>query len=109
MKRLTVGLLFGLLALIGGSPALLAQQAGYQQTNLVANVAGVAKNTDSQLSNPWGISFVPGQPFWIANNNGGPSTLYDATGVKQTLVVTIPGASVNPCNPGCPTGTVANT
>jgi uncharacterized protein (TIGR03118 family) len=109
MKKLAVGLLFGLLALIGGSPSLLAQQAAYSQTNLVANTAGVAKNTDSQLSNPWGISFVPGQPFWIANNNGGTSTLYDAAGNKQSLVVTIPGASVNPCNPGCPTGTVANS
>src|SRR5208283_1964783 len=43
-----------------------------------------------------------------ANNNGGTSTLYDAQGNKQTLVVGIPSASVNPCSPGCPTGTVAN-
>src|SRR5208337_4042664 len=28
---------------------------------------------------------------------------------KQALVVGIPSASVNPCNPGCPTGTVANS
>jgi len=69
----------------------------------------VAKNTDSQLSNPWGISFLPGNPFWIANNNGGTSTLYDALGNKQSLVVGIPSASVNPCSPGCPTGTVANS
>jgi len=98
----------GLLAIIGSSSLALAQ-SGYMQTNLVANVAGVANHTDSQLSNPWGISFIPGQPFWTANNNGGTSTLYDAQGNKQSLVVTIPSASVNPCNPGCPTGTVANT
>jgi uncharacterized protein (TIGR03118 family) len=109
MKKLTVGLLLGLLALFGGAQVLFAQQAAYQQTNLVANASGIAKNTDSQLSNPWGISFIPGQPFWLANNNGGTSTLYDSAGTKQSLVVTIPGASVNPCNPGCPTGTVANT
>ena len=87
-----------------------AQQTGYKQTNLVANAAGIAAHTDPQLSNPWGIaSFLPGQPFWIANNNGGTSTLYDASGNKNSLVVQIPSASVNGCNPGCPTGTVANS
>ncbi len=101
-------ILAGLL-LILSAPSLLLAQSGYSQTNLVANTSGVAKNTDSQLSNPWGISFIPGQPFWIANNNGGTSTLYDAEGNKQSLVVGIPSASVNPCSPGCPTGTVANS
>ena len=99
---------FGLLATLGTSLAF-AQQAGYSQTNLAANTAGVANHTDSQLSNPWGISFIPGQPFWIANNNGGTSTLYDAQGNKQSLVAGIPSASVNPCSPACPTGTVANS
>jgi len=102
-------LILGLLTMLGVSSMALAQQTGYSQTNLVANTAGVANHTDAQLSNPWGISFIPGQPFWVANNNGGTSTLYDAQGNKQTLVVGIPGASVNPCNPGCPTGTVANS
>jgi uncharacterized protein (TIGR03118 family) len=86
-----------------------AQQTAYTQTNLVADQAGVANHTDAQLSNPWGISFIPGNPFWIANNNGGTSTLYDAQGNKQTLVVGIPSAANSPCSPGCPTGTVANT
>ena len=94
---------------LGLSSIAQAQQTGYSQTNLVANAPGIANHTDSQLSNPWGISFIPGQPFWVANNNGGTSTLYDAQGNKQTLVVGIPTAAMNPCNPGCPTGTVANT
>ena len=62
--------------------------------------------------NPWGISILPAQDFWIANNNSGTSTLYDENGNKDTaLVVTIPGATKNPngnCNPGCPTGNVSN-
>ena len=107
MKNIAL-LMLGLLVALNGSSALLAQQAGYVQTNLVANASGVAAHTDSQLSNPWGISFLPGNPFWIANNNSGTSTLYDAQGNKQSLVVGIPSASVSPCNPGCPTGTVAN-
>ena len=108
MKKYSLFCLFVLLTLVGSRSALFGQQAPYKQTNLVANVSGVANHTDSQLSNPWGISFLPGNPFWISNNNGGTSTLYDAQGNKQSLVVGIPGASVNPCNPGCPTGTVAN-
>ena len=99
--------ILGLLTITGASSAF-AQQAGYSQTNLVANTAGVANHTDAQLSNPWGISFIPGQPFWVANNNGGTSTLYDAQGNKVQPTVTIPVASHNPCPQGCPTGTVAN-
>ncbi len=109
MNFKTLILILGLLTILGISSMTLAQQTGYSQTNLVADTAGVANHTDAQLSNPWGISFIPGQPFWIANNNGGTSTLYDAQGNKNSLVVGIPGASVNPCNPGCPTGTVANS
>ena len=110
LKTLTIEkAILGLLAIVGVSSVTYAQQTGYSQTNLVANTAGVANHTDSQLSNPWGISFIPGQPFWIANNNGGTSTLYDAQGNKNSLVVGIPSAAVNPCNPGCPTGTVANS
>src|SRR6202163_387414 len=101
----------GMLAMLVMSTAMWAQQAGYSQTNLVSNTAGVATTTDPQLLNPWGISFLSGQDFWIANNNSGTSTLYDAQGNKNALVVTLPGAAHNPngnCSPGCPTGTVSN-
>jgi uncharacterized protein (TIGR03118 family) len=104
-------LVFGLLMTFGTASMLCAQQAGYSQTNLVSNTAGAAATTDPQLLNPWGISILPGQDFWVANNNGGTSTLYDAQGNKNALVVTIPGATKNPngnCSPGCPTGTVSN-
>src|ERR1700723_4126352 len=104
--------LFKLLLTLVIPSGLWAQQAGYFQTNLVSNTAGVAVTTDSQLLNPWGISVLPGQDFWIADNNSGVSTLYDQNGNKEAgLVVTIPGASGNPngnCSPGCPTGAVAN-
>jgi len=101
-----------LVLIFGAVVAWIAQaswaQTGYKQTNLVADQSGVANHTDAQLSNPWGIAFLPGDPFWIANNNGGTATLYDAQGVKQTTVVGIPTGATNPCNPGCPTGIVAN-
>src|SRR6201997_841855 len=104
--------LIGLLMTLAIPSGLLAQQGGYSQTNLVSNTAGIAKTTDPQLLNPWGISVLPGQDFWIANNNSGTSTLYDNQGNKDAgLVVTIPGATHNPngnCSPGCPTGNVSN-
>jgi uncharacterized protein (TIGR03118 family) len=110
LKRIV--LLLSLFMQLALTSALRAQQAGYFQTNLVSNTAGVATTTDPQLLNPWGISILPGQDFWIANNNSGTSTLYDLNGNKDTaLVVTIPGATKNPngnCTPGCPTGNVSN-
>ena len=108
LKTLTFrAVILGLLT-ISGASSVFAQHTGYSQTNLVAKAPGVANHTDAQLSNPWGISFIPGQPFWVANNNGGTSTLYDANGVKTQPTVTIPVAAHNPCLQGCPTGTVAN-
>src|SRR5271155_1046869 len=76
-------LLCGLLMTLTIPSGLWAQQAGYSQANLVSNVTGVATTTDPQLLNPWGISVLPGEDFWIADNNSGVSTLYDQRGNKQ--------------------------
>jgi len=107
VKRFLLVLTLGVVSLAVATTAFA--QTGYTQTNLVADQAGVAAHTDAQLSNPWGISFLPGDVFWIANNNGGTSTTYDAAGNKQTITTGIPVAAHNPCAVGCPTGTVANT
>src|SRR5207248_8590168 len=81
----------------------------YIQTNLVSDLPGLALNQDPDLVNPWGI--VAGNtvktPFWISDNHTGLSTLYDGTGAKQSLVVTIPPASGT--GPGAPTGIVFNS
>jgi len=63
VKKFVFYLLLGLLAVTGSPSIMLGQQTGYKQTNLVANLPGVANHTDSQLSNPWGISVLPNQPF----------------------------------------------
>src|ERR1700681_761464 len=87
----------GVLMTLAIPSGLRAQQGGYFQNNLVSNTAGVATTTDPQLLTPWGISILPGQDFWIANNNSGTSTLYDQSGNKDTvLVAPIPGAAINP-------------
>ena len=44
--------LFALLMMLASSSGLWAQQAGYSQTNLVSNTAGLAHTTDTQLPTP---------------------------------------------------------
>lgn len=86
--------------------AAAAQTNSYQQTNLVSDMTGVANNTDPNLVNPWGISFVPGSAFWVSDNKSGLSTIYDANGVLQ-FSVPIP-APAGDTSPSTPTGTVIN-
>jgi uncharacterized protein (TIGR03118 family) len=73
------------------------------QTNLVSDGFVAAAHTDADLKNPWGIAFTPDAEFWVSDNNAGVTTLYDGNGVKQSLVVTIPGAGGQD---GTPTGQV---
>lgn len=96
-----------LLTLAGIAIAAAPAGAQYVQTNLVSNIPGLAANTDPQLRNPWGISFGPTTPFWISDANTGVSTLYNGMGVKQGLVVSIPGPGGSV--PGVPTGQVFNS
>jgi uncharacterized protein (TIGR03118 family) len=74
----------------------------YLQTNLVSNLAGVAQLQDTNLVNPWGISFSTTSPFWVSDNGSGLATLYAVTNdeegsphvSKQGLEVMIPGEGV---------------
>ena len=78
----------------------------FKQTNLVSDIPGLAKTTDPDLINPWSVSFSAASPFWVSDNGTGKSTLYNGDGVKQGLVVTIPGTGGDP---GAPTGMVFNS
>ena len=82
--------------------------SGFQQTNLVADVAGTASHTDPGMLNPWGIAFEPGQPFWIAENSLGRARVFDPSGAPGVPVgIAIPTASqTNPASN--PTGIVFN-
>jgi uncharacterized protein (TIGR03118 family) len=77
----------------------------YTQRNLVSDIEGVARITDPNLVNPWGLTFGPTTPAWVADNGADVSTLYSGA-VRGSipsivpLVVSIPG--------GAPTGTVFN-
>jgi uncharacterized protein (TIGR03118 family) len=94
----------GLLALsLSSARIVTAAPLGYEQTNLTSSVPGMAANTDPNLKNPWGMSFSATSPFWVSDQATGVATLYNATGVPQALVVTIPAG---PPGPNGPTGTV---
>jgi len=80
----------------------------YAQSNLVSDIPGLAAVTDTNLVNPWGISFTATSPFWIADNGTGLSTLYNSTGAVQSLIVTIPPPAGQP-GPAAPSGTIANS
>jgi uncharacterized protein (TIGR03118 family) len=71
---------------------------------LTALVKNTGKKGDKQLINPWGLAYSPGAPFWLSDQGTGLSTLYDGSGVKQSLVVTIPTATGT--GVGSPTGIV---
>ncbi len=77
----------------------------YVQTNLISDINGVARITDPNLVNPWGMAAGPSTPLWIADNGADVSTLYTggvhgSIPVILPLVVNIPG--------GAPTGIVFN-
>jgi uncharacterized protein (TIGR03118 family) len=114
-----------LVSVLATLPVLTFAQASketnhYVQTNLVTdpNSGFSATFTDNQLKNPWGLARSTTSPWWISDNNAGVSTLYDGTGAKRSLVVTIPGPNGTfPCTapntpPNCfvaaPTGVVFN-
>src|SRR5215471_17326387 len=87
-----------------------ADAAIYVQTNLVSDIAGLATVTDSNLVNPWGVSFLPGSPFWISDQGSNLTTVYpvtDSTDVSPAvLTVSIPTTATGPQGP---TGQVSNT
>jgi uncharacterized protein (TIGR03118 family) len=100
----------------GGSGAAMAV-SGFTDTALVSNSVGVVTVStiiDSNLQNPWGVAFAPGEPFWIADNNNNVSTLYSGTGEIMTNAVTgstdvgiaIPASAAGV--PSNPTGQIYN-
>lgn len=82
--------------------------AGFALTRLVSDVSSFgAPTVDASLVNPWGIVFGGTGTLWVANNGSGTSTLYDASGAKQPLTVTIPSPTA--ATGGAPTGIVFNS
>jgi uncharacterized protein (TIGR03118 family) len=95
----------GILLVVTGVQPVMADSAAnnFTQTNLVSDLPGVAKNTDPNLVNPWGVSFSSTSPFWVSDNGSGLSTLYNGAGDILGLVVTVPPTG------SAPTGQIFNS
>ncbi|HEY3741721.1 MAG TPA: TIGR03118 family protein [Bryobacteraceae bacterium] len=91
--------------------SMAAQAAtNFTQTNLVADVAGAAANTDPNLVGTWGMSSSPTSPLWVSNTSNGTSTVYNTNtaGLVTTTVVNVPPSATRPGLLGLPTGQVWN-
>jgi uncharacterized protein (TIGR03118 family) len=105
-RRSGLGLLALSITAAGLMPAPASAQQ-YEETNLVANTGQSGVTTvDPNLVNPWGISRSSTGPWWVADEAQGVATLYNGSGMAQTLIVTIPQSGQNPT--GTPTGIVFN-
>ena len=94
-------------AMLLATVAIPVSAAGnvYVQTNLVSDIPGIARSTDPNLVNPWGMSATPQSPIWVSDNHTDKTTLYKGAlngGPLSPvgLVVKIPN--------GSPTGQVYN-
>jgi uncharacterized protein (TIGR03118 family) len=94
-----VGAAIAIAAVLAGSGAAAPQDNAFTVTNLVADTGSSAASDDASLVNGWGLSAGPTTPWWVSDNGTNLSTLYNGTGAKQALTVTVAGG---------PTGTVFN-
>src|SRR5258708_27787082 len=75
-------------------PASTDPAPTFTKTNLVSDVPGMAKTTDPNLVNPWGMALGTNSGIWISENGSGKATTYDGAGqpipAGSPQVVTIP-------------------
>ncbi|HEY1260885.1 MAG TPA: TIGR03118 family protein [Stellaceae bacterium] len=89
--------------------------AGYVQTDLVSDIAGLAQLTEPELHNPWGMSHSPTSPTWTSNQGTGTANLFSITPTLTVTKVQPTGTDGNiAVPPGAgvgigPTGQVNNT
>ena len=104
MQRRAFALIFSLGWMLAFFSSTASAQ--YQLTNLVSNQFHQGAQDDPLIVNAWGMARGATSPWWISDEGSGWSTLYNAQGVKQGLVVEIPGAPG--VSVGQPTGMVFN-
>jgi uncharacterized protein (TIGR03118 family) len=83
------------------APAAFAAEPGnsYARRDLVSDGGVPAEHTDPDLVNGWGMARSATSPWWVSAADTGKSVLYNGEGIKNALVVAVPGA---------PTGQVFN-
>jgi uncharacterized protein (TIGR03118 family) len=87
-------------ALLFAAAAFAAEPGNsYHRRDLVSDGGVPAEHVDPDLVNGWGIAASGAGPWWVSAADSGKSLLYNGEGIKNALVVAVPGA---------PTGTVFN-
>lgn len=77
----------------------------FTQTNLVSDIPGIARITDPNLVNPWGMALGLNSGIWISQNGSGMATSYDGTGKALAPAISIPAPGGST---GAPTGVATN-
>jgi uncharacterized protein (TIGR03118 family) len=106
LRAVRVITLLGLVATATSVPSFAQHFTRTDLTVDLSSVSPSASNLDTHLQNSWGLTRSATSAWWVADNHSGLSTLYDAAGVPQSLVVSIPtldGSSI-----AAPTGTAFN-
>ena len=86
----------------------MQSSSGFQQTNLVSDLPGSASHINPTFTNPWGVAFIPGQTFWIANNDRGTANVFNVSGgTEAPAAVEIPVPPANTSH-ATPSGIVFN-
>jgi uncharacterized protein (TIGR03118 family) len=99
-RRLVFAFVLAGTALGAGGATAAGTSNWYNAYALVSDGTAVtAPRSDAALVNGWGLSAGPTTPWWTSNNGTNTSTLYNGSGVKSALTVSVPGG---------PTGTVFN-
>jgi uncharacterized protein (TIGR03118 family) len=86
-------------------------QAQYVETNLVSNETGVAPITDTNLIDPWGVSFSATSPLWVSNQGSSTATVYKITNTTSSATELTEGVAneggAPPSGSNGPTGQVS--
>jgi uncharacterized protein (TIGR03118 family) len=100
-------------AFVGVTEATPVQAGGHDDVNrfrvarLVSDQPGMARTTDPNLVNAWGLAFSPTSPLWVSNNGTSTSTLYTGATSPSTPITQVPLVVKIPAG-GAPTGVVFN-
>lgn len=110
LRTCTMRFVLALMAVTLFANLLLADDGPhYQQTNLVSDLPGLAAQTDADLVNAFGLTRGPTTPWWANDEGTGLATLYNASGIKQSLIVTVPPPPSSPAGTrSTPTGIIFN-
>ena len=82
----------------------------FTQTNLVSDIPGMARTTDPNLVNPWGLALGPNSAFWVADNHPArpPSTTATASRSRGRRPWSSPSRRPAAAGTSAPTGEVSN-